>query len=198
MIPVQLKPEPATFDARVRVRGLAYLKKNGFALHLGLPSGTEPPSYWRESLDDLHAAYGGVCAYLGIYFERVSGLSVDHYIAKSTNAQGIYEWDNYRLACSTLNSRKRDYSTVLDPCYLASDLFRLQLSSGHIYPKPGLAAAPTRVIEQTIERLGLDDATCREMRARRFQEYIQYNLPQDYLKMMSPFIWAEANRQGLL
>jgi hypothetical protein len=55
-----------------------------------------------------------------------------------------------------------------------------------------------RLVEETIERLGLDDPLCRELRARWYQDYLEYNLPADYLKQKSPFVWCEANRQGLL
>lgn len=128
----------------------------------------------------------------------MGGGSVDHFIAKSASAGLAYEWSNYRLACSTMNSRKREYSDVLDPFFLAPDLFRLQLSTGHIYPNPDLDAVPMRLVEESIERLGLDDSLCRELRARWYQDYLEHNLPADYLKKQSPFVWYEANRQGLL
>lgn len=178
---------------------MAYLQKHGFLLNQPLPPNANIEPYWRACLTDLHQAYGGVCAYVGVFFERVmGGGSVDHFIAKSANAGLAYEWDNYRLACSTMNSRKRDYNGVLDPFLLASDLFRLQLSTGHIYPNPTLGAKPMRIVEETIERLGLDDPQCREMRARWYQDYLEHQLPADYLKAKAPFIWLEASRQGLL
>jgi len=190
MIPVAAQPEPAAFDADVRQKGLANLKKNGFPLDQPLPPKADIEPYWRACLTDLHQAYGGVCAYLGVFFERVmGGGSVDHFIAKSTHAG---------LACSTMNSRKREYSDVLDPFVLAPDLFRLQLSTGHIYPNPKFPAIPMRIVEETIERLGLDDQQCRELRARWYQEYLEHGLPSDYLRRKSPFVWHEANRQGLL
>ena len=199
MIPVQAQPEPTAFDADVRKKGLTYLQKHGFLLDQPLPPNAEIEPYWRACLTDLHRAYGGVCAYVGVFFERVmGGGSVDHFIAKSANARLAYEWSNYRLACSTMNSRKRDYNDVLDPFLLAPDLFRLQLSTGHIYANPTLDAAPMRIVEETIERLGLDDPQCREMRARWYQDYLEHQLPADYLKNKAPFIWVEANRQGLL
>lgn len=199
MIPVKAQPEPAAFDADVRKKGLVYLQKHGFLLDQPLPPNANIEPYWRACLTDLHRAYGGVCAYVGVFFERVmGGGSVDHFIAKSTNAGLAYEWDNYRLACSTMNSRKRDYNDVLDPFRLAPDLFRLQLSTGHIYPNPTLDAVPMRIVEETIERLGLDDPQCREMRARWYQDYLEHQLPSDYLKNKAPFIWSEACRQGLL
>jgi uncharacterized protein (TIGR02646 family) len=199
MIPVAAQPEPAAFDAEVRHKGLAYLIKKGIPLDQPLPPKANIERYWRACLPDLHKAYGGVCAYLGIFFERVmGGGSVDHFIAKSANAGLAYEWSNYRLACSTMNSRKREYSDVLDPFYLSHDLFRLQLSTGHIYPNPDLEALPMRLVEETIERLGLDDSQCRELRARWYQDYLEHQLPASYLKGKSPFVWSEANRQGLL
>ncbi len=199
MIPVAAQPEPAVFNAEVRQKGLAHLQKKGLLLNQPLPPKTKIEPYWRACLTDLHQAYGGICAYLGIYFERVTGGgSVDHFIAKSADAGLVYEWSNYRLACSTMNSRKKNYSDVLDPFYLAADLFRLELSTGRIYPNPKLHVRAMCIVEQTIERLGLDDPQCREMRSRRYQEYLEHNLPSDYFKKYFPFIWREANRQGVL
>jgi len=199
MIPVAAQPEPAAFDTDVRQKGVAHLNQKGFALDQPLPPNADIQPYWRACLTDLHQAYGGVCAYLGVFFERVmGGGSVDHFIAKSVSAGLAYEWANYRLACSTMNSRKREYSDVLDPFVLAPGLFRLQLSTGHIYPNPNLLAIPMRIVEETIERLGLDDPQCRELRARWYQEYLEHGLSADYLRRKSPFVWHEANRQGLL
>lgn len=199
MIPVAAQPEPVAFDTDVRQKGLVHLNNKGFALNQPLPPKAEIYPYWRACLTDLHSAYSGVCAYLGVFFERVmGGGSVDHFVAKSASAGLAYEWTNYRLACSTMNSRKREYNNVLDPFFLAPDLFRLQLSSGHIYPNPNLDARSMRLVEETIERLGLDDSQCRELRARWYQDYLEHNLPPVYLKDKAPFVWAEANRQGLL
>lgn len=199
VIPVAAQPAPKGFDAKVRQKGLAHLGKLGLALHRPLPPGTDIPPYWRDCLTELHQAYGGTCAYLGVFFERVmGGGSVDHFIAKSKNAGLAYEWDNYRLACSTMNSRKRDYDRVLDPFALPQGVFYLQLSTGHIYPNPRLPARARGYVEDTIQTLGLDDALCREMRVRWYQEYLEHRLPSEYLKKKSPFVWHEANRQGLL
>jgi hypothetical protein len=199
MIHVNAQPEPAAFNTEVRLKGLAHLNKKDYQLDQPLPPNADIEPYWRACLTDLHNSYGGVCAYLCVFFERVmGGGSVDHFIAKSTNAGLAYEWENYRLACSTMNSRKREYSDVLDPFVLAPDLFRLQLSTGHIYPNPRLNALPMRLVEETIERLGLDDPQCRELRARWYQDYLEHALPSVYLKSKAPFVWYEANRQGLL
>jgi hypothetical protein len=200
MIPVQEQPEPETFDAEVRKKGLNHLRKKGYALDKALPAGAVIEPYWRgECLSHLHKTYGGICAYLCVFVERCTGgMSVDHFVAKSALAGLSYEWRNYRLASSTMNSRKREYNDVLDPFVLAPDLFRLQLSTGHIYPNPQLEAHPMRMVEETIERLGLDDGICRDMRTRWYQEYLEEALSSDYLRKKSPFVWCEAKRQGLL
>jgi len=85
----------------------------------------------------------------------MGGGSVDHFIAKSAHAGLAYEWNNYRLVCSTTNSRKRDYADVLDPFFLAPELFRLQLSTGHIYPNPNLDIRAMRIVEEN-HRFDLD------------------------------------------
>ncbi len=97
-----------------------------------------------------------------------------------------------------MNSRKRDYADVLDPFILEDGCFRLELVSGRIYPAPNLSTELAEQVEQTIVRLSLDDSMCRALRARWFQEYIEFQLPAEYLRQKSPFVWYEANRQGLL
>ena len=200
MIPVQPQPEPASFDARVRQKGLAHLRKHGYSPDQPLPPETKIEPYWRNCLSELHRAYSGICAYLCVHIERVTGgSSVDHYIAKSTaRADLAYEWSNYRLACTSMNSRKRDYSDVLDPFTLAPGMFFLELATGHIYPNPNLAVPVRQNVANTIERLGLDKPECRELRARWYQEYFEQHISSEYLHSKSPFVWQEAHRQALL
>ncbi len=120
MIHVMPQPEPEEFDAKVRQKGLNYLRDNDLSLDQPLPPETRIPAYWRDCLDQLHVSYAGVCAYLAVFVERVTGVgSVDHFIAKSALAGRAYEWGNYRLACAIMNSRKRDYDDVLDPLLTA-------------------------------------------------------------------------------
>lgn len=194
MIPVTLQPEPADFDQKVRRKGQKFPRD-----HAPLTEQVGLPPYWRDCLDDLYKAYQGVCAYLGIFFERVTGGgTVDHFIAKSRDPNQAYEWSNYRLATAMMNSRKWAFDDVLDPFEIEDDMFHLELVSGRIYPNPALSGGERQQVEDTIERLGLDDPGCREMRARRFQQYMDKWVNRDYFKTKSPFIWYEANRQGLL
>lgn len=199
MIPVVLQPEPPGFDQTVRQNGLNYLRSHDIPLDRPLPEGTNLHPYWRACLDDLFNSYQGVCAYLCVFLERVTGGgSVDHFIAKSKQADLAYEWSNYRLACATMNSRKGDYDGVLDPFAIGPNMFHLELVSGRIYPNPDLAPVEQRDVENTIQRLGLDDPGCRRLRVRHYQEYLEGLYTRDFLKRSSPFVWTEGNRQGLL
>ncbi|NBB80458.1 MAG: hypothetical protein GVY36_13620 [Verrucomicrobia bacterium] len=199
MIHVQEKPEPASFDAQVRQPGLTWLNKESIDLDQPVPPKTEIKACWRACLDDLYRSYDGYCAYLAVFFERTTGVgTVDHFVAKSKRADQAYEWKNYRLACSRMNSRKRDYEDVIDPFHVLEGDFYLELISGRIFANPGLVDERKSKINDSIVRLGLDDVWNREMRARYYQEYRQGYYNEDFLKRRSPFVWKEANRQGLL
>jgi uncharacterized protein (TIGR02646 family) len=199
MIHVTPQPEPETFDAVVRQMGLALLRKRHITLDQPLPANTSIEPYWRHCLDAMYTLYEGYCAYLAIFFERVTGGgTVDHFVAKSQRADLSYEWSNYRLACSRMNSRKREYNDVLDPFEIETGWFHVELVSGRVFPNPDLPPDRQDAVQATIDRLGLDDSGNREMRARHYQEYRQNLYTADFLKKRSPFVWAEATRQGLL
>lgn len=199
MIPVTPQVEPAAFDAEVRVPGNAWLAAKALNLAAPLPKGTKPPAFWRECLDDLHTLYGGVCAYLAVYMERATGAaSVDHFVPKSAAAGQTYEWSNYRLACHAMNARKRAFDDVLDPFVMPADVFRLELVSGRIFVNSSITGQLLLDAIATIDRLRLDSSSHREIRARHYQQYIQNDISSNHLRKMSPFVWHEANRQGLL
>lgn len=198
MIPVVLQNEPGDFDVKVRQKGHAWLVAQGLALGSPLPKKTELPTYWSSSNKALWDAYGGVCAYLAIYFEWVTGASsTDHFVAKSKDAGQAYEWSNYRLSCLGPNRNKNKFDDVLDPIGLAADTFELNLASGEISPSSHLGKAATALARKTIKRLKLGSAEHNEMRQRHFRQYLRHRDAQT-LKELSPFVWYEAQRQGLL
>ena len=199
MIPVQPKPEPADFDQNVRQKGLADLRSRAIDLDQPVPVNFIWKAYWTACLDELYTTYGGNCAYAGIHFERIIGAaSTDHYIAKKPQPRYAYEWTNYRLACRGMNTRKNDYDDVLDPFEIEDFWFQLELVSGHIHPNPALELTTLAQVQATIDRLNLDDAGWQELRARHYSDYIQGHYTADFLRMRSPFVHAEAQRQGLL
>lgn len=205
MIPVRQQPEPTLaadgfdFEAKVRRPGHNWLSRRGFLSAAPLPPGTKLPTYWRECLAVLHAKYSGICSYLCVYLEQaIGGVSVDHFAAKSTRPALAFEWSNYRLASVSLNSHKNVFDDVLDPFTLAPETFHLELVTGHIYPNPRLDSAAAAAATATIDRLGLHGFTCRKMRVRWFDDWRTGGVSTAVLQRDSPFVWYEANRQGLL
>ncbi len=158
---------------------------------------TELPPYWTEALGDLMTAYAQVCAFSCFRIHPVTGArSVDHMAPKSRAWSQVYEWRNYRLACSLLNARKRDFSAVLDPFEVEDGWFELELVGFQVRPAPGLDPEIRARIVATIETLGLDDF--RDSRARDAELYWSGDISFAVLMKESPFVAAELRRQGRL
>lgn len=199
VIPVAPRPEPPDFEAKVRRPAREWLLKKGLPTSGPVPEEVELHPYWRACLDELHGAYRGVCAYVSVYIEKVTGSrSVDHFVAKSAAIEDAYEWSNYRLACGIMNSRKRDFTDVLDPFELAEGTFELDLVSGRISPSASLDPEKKQKAQATIERLGLDACECRELRTKYFTEYLEGHISAHYLERHCPFVWLEVCRQTAL
>lgn len=63
---------------------------------------------------------------------------------------------------------------------------------------PRVPLTERQKVSNTITCPGLDDPGCPEIRARHYQQYCEELYTEDFLKGYSPFVWHEANRQGLL
>lgn len=190
MIPISLQPEPNNFDHDVRQKGAKWLQEN---------TSNKLPAYWRECLDDLYTAYDGICAYYAIKVDEISGnRTVDHFKPKSKYPNLAYEWDNYRFACGSANSKKRD-EDVLDPFNLPDNLFYIHFGTGEVLINPQMNNAITQNAEQTINRLSLNDNRLKNRRKKDFLRYYQEkSISLDELKQQNPFVWAEIRRQDLV
>jgi hypothetical protein len=214
MIRVTPAPEPSSFDKRVRqpgLRAIAELAGEKPARSKGkrftkiaaerplIPSDNLPP-FWTNALDDLRVSYDHICAYSCFRIHRVTGAaSVDHMAAKSRAWDRVYEWDNYRLACARLNSRKRDYENVLDPFEVQDDWFQLELVGFQVLPNPEIEDEELRKkLVIAIERLGLNDLEFRNARAEDAELYKSYDISLKVLVAESPFVARELRRQGRL
>ena len=202
MIRVIPAPEPDTFDARVRQPGLRKLEELAERHYGGskdaIPGG-KFPDCWRGSLDDLMASYRRICAYLCLYIPRGTGArSVDHMIAKSAAWDQAYEWTNYRLACSLMNSRKGAATSVLDPFDVENGWFVLELVEFQVLPGDGLDDAVAEDVQATIRRLRLNDDECRGAREEYAEDYWSGHVSLDYLGRHAPFVARELRRQGRL
>lgn len=199
MIPVSPQQPPDDFETKVRTPGRTWLNDHGIPFDQPPPKAADLPPYWRETQKELWDAYSGVCAYLCIYFEWPLGAhSTDHFIAKSTHAGQAYEWSNYRLSCLGMNRNKNKFDDILDPFELTANTFMLNLASGEISAATRLSADLKRMVSKTISRLKLNAHETQQMRAEHFTDYCRGDVSEAYLKKKSPFVWYEANRQGLL
>lgn len=215
MIPVTPAPIPPSFDTSVRDRGLRALAelvgepppkprlegrpfKKIADRREDIPPDKLPP-YWTNALDDLMEAYQRICAYSCFLIHPVTGArSVDHMAPKSRAWDRVYEWSNYRLACSRLNARKRDFTDVLDPFEVRDGWFVLELVGFQVLPAEGLPAVTAQQVESTIIRLGLNEPAFTTTRERHWSNYINGDVSFRILLEESPFVARELLRQGRL
>ena len=213
MIPVRPAEEPPDFEAQVREpgrRAVAELVGETSPRSAGrrfaqvaesreeIPASKFPP-YWRQALGDLLERYDRICSYLCLYIPRgVGAPSVDHMIAKSTRWDHVYEWANYRLACSLMNARKDAIASVLDPFEIGDGWFALELVEFQVVPGEALPPDVLTSVEATIERLRLNDLECCEARLEFAENYRNGAIRIDYLTRHAPFVARELRRQGQL
>ncbi len=214
MIRVALAPEPANFDADVRRPGLDAIrelvgeapletrrgpKRKRIAESREAISAERYPPLWRDTLDDMLVAYKRMCAYTCLYIEHVTGgASVDHVLPKSTRWDRVYEWTNYRLACSLMNSRKGALTLVLDPCEIDDGWFCLELDAYQVIPNPELSGGLAQKIADTIDLLELNDNECLKARGEYVRGYLDGEIGFSYLERRAAFIARELRRQGRL
>lgn len=200
MIPVAPAPEPATFDEMVRQPGRRAIRELADELSGSkddIPPDRFPP-YWRKSLDELLTSYDRICSYLCLYIPRAVGApSTDHMVPKSMRWDQVYEWSNYRLACSLMNARK-GIASVLDPFEIEEGWFALELVDFQVVPGEGLPPDVANKVSETIERLRLSDRTCCDARAKYAEEYWAEHISLDYLARHAPFVMKELWRHGRL
>jgi len=217
----QTEPRPPDFDfdGRVRQPGLSALaeltgqkptlrrpgpriKQSAERIEDLKPSVLRKHPYWTRALDALHKAYGGVCAYACFYIEPLSGPTVDHFVAiTGSELADAYEWGNYRLACSLMNTHKHNFSDVLDPFEVEDGWFELDLHTFRVKPAEGLDAEIWKRVDETRSRLDLDSRDCISMRRRYFERYWNPKdpgkpVPLWSLEQDAPFLAREMRRQG--
>jgi hypothetical protein len=191
VIHVEPQPEPADFDAKVRQPGLLSLARR--------KPKSELPTHWRKCLPQLWEAYRGLCAYLVLYIPRGTGSrTVDHFVAKNPRPELAYEWSNFRLACSLMNTRKLEFDDVLDPFEVEDGWFTLELSTLEVLPAANLAPEIKDRVERTIRRLKLNDAECLAARGERYDDFLRKELTWSGLEKHFPFLTRELVRQGLV
>ena len=214
MIPVAPAPAPSNFDDRVRAPGLDAIaelvgekptrrrpgpkRKKVAATREHIRAEHFPP-FWREVLPDMLKSYNRLCAYLSLYIEYGTGsASVDHVVPKSKAWDKVYEWSNYRLCSSIINSKKNDLEVVLDPFEIRDGLFALDFVSFQVTLGANAIGNLEAKVVDTIETLGLNRRECCEARREYVENYEAKNIKLDYLARRAPFIARELRRQNRL
>lgn len=214
MIPVAPAAEPPTFDAKVRQKGRAAMlelvgrppKKNKKGRPLPavakrrdqIPSDKLPP-YWREVIDEMRTAYGGLCAYLAMYIEPATGnTTIDHVVPRSQDWRLVYEWSNYRLAAALINSKKGALALALDPFAIRPGMFGLEYLSMKVVAGPAAKKNELREVDETISTLGLNHKDCVAQRSAYVHFYQAKEIALSYLTRRAPFLASELRRQGKL
>lgn len=212
MLPLQCAPEPHSFDAKVRKKGLSaideFVGRKPRVNHSGprrkklakreseIPADAFPP-YWRDALDDLLTAYHRRCAFLGLYLEHATGnSSVDHMLPKSRAWKHVYEWCNYRLCAASVNAAKRDGVGIVDPFECKEGWFLLELVAFQVTRGPKAPAGRSTEFDSTLVLLNSDEA-CRA-REEYVKDYQDGSIDLRYLERRAPFVARELRRQRRL
>ncbi len=198
MIPVKRQPKPSMFNQLVRAPGLKHLAAS--------PTPKPTPEYvrkkplWRNVAEHLHEVYSEICAYSCRRIALVTGSrTTDHFIPIKVDPQKAYEWDNYRLVCGRLNTRKGVHQDVLDPFELDDNVFALDFPSLQVKPGDGLGSQMEADVWATIKRLKLDvDETLVHDRQQIVRDYCTGDISFNHLRKEAPFIAHELERQGLV
>lgn len=226
MIPLRRHREPRSFHEEVRIPGLRAIAEmvgmpplcprtggTAFAQRYFPPANGSPPvpitdpadlpskefpPYWTKARPHLELVYHRICAYSCFAIHPVTGAAtVDHMVPKSVAWHEVYEWRNYRLACSRLNARKNDVQEVLDPWEIQPGWFVLELVGFQVLPGPSVTDPGLKArIQDTIIRLGLNDF-CRD-RADLAELYWDRQISFYILYRDNPFVATELARQHRL
>lgn len=195
MIPIKPQPEPDDFDQKVRKEGKDFLSK----VPNPKTKDWKNHDYWRRSLRDLYDACNHICAYSAQWIPYDTGSpAVDHFIPKTVKPELAYEWDNFRLACSKMNSKKHTHLDVIDPFALPEDSFIINFPSMFIKPNLYLLEPLKGRVVSTIARLKLNEENRPQRRLNLLEGYYKEEYGFKHLKKMAPFIAYELERQGLV
>jgi uncharacterized protein (TIGR02646 family) len=189
-------PEPDDFDQKVRARGRKFLEK--------IPNPTnkewQGKEFWRDVLTDLATGHNNICSYCAQWISHPTGQpTIDHYIPKSVAPFSAYEWSNFRLCCSQLNTWKSNFQDVVDPFVIALNSFQLDFDTLMIKPNPELTQAAQEQINATLRRLRLNtDEAFIASRQSWIEDFRQGEMSFQHFKKRMPFIAYEMLRQGLV
>lgn len=196
MIQIPVYPEPNDFNAKVRVRGNAFLATTPHPTN----SQWRSKEFWRHCHDQLYKLCGGICAYCASWTSRRSttrlgdNTSVDHFLPKSHCPELAYEWSNFRLCRSKLNERKDDSLSIIDPCAINSNWFQIDFFTFRVGSNPSAPLYVRSRVDSSIAQLGLNDTGYIKERMAVVKQYCVHGIPLSRLEKHYPFIAREMRR----
>jgi len=93
-----------------------------------------------------------------MYIHHATGNpTIDHVLPKSYSWQLVYEWSNYRLCASIINSKKNDLLDIIDPFTVKPGWFELNVTTFHVVRGTTAPATQYAKIEATLPVLNQRD-----------------------------------------
>jgi hypothetical protein len=193
-----IDPTPS-YDGEVRIPGKAFLETNPH------PSRDEfnRHDYWRNILDEMHAGYDGICMYCASWTPRapqgasLQQSSIDHFMPKSLYPSLAYDWTNFRLCRTDINSNKGIEQYVPDPFGIQNDWFQVDFATWRVGPSTNAPQYIYHRIRATFVKLGLNDEFYIEERQSAAAIYIHTPNERAELRRLYPFLTAELDRQNI-
>lgn len=158
--------------------------------------------YWTAAIPSLAECYAEVCAYCCVRIDPATGSStVDHFKPKHAHPDDAYEWDNFRYATLSMNSRKGSDETLCDPFQVRDDWFLLNLITFGLDPHPSLANRPAlrAQVQHTIDTLELNLELMRNRRKAAWDLYASVPTPYTWWLMARdcPLVaWQYVRQRG--
>ncbi len=192
MIPIQIQPELATFNDRVRKPGTIFLTKLG---RKPTHKDWKKAWFWNRVTKELYQTYSGICAYSASW---IPSGTIDHFIPRSCSPNLAYEWNNYRLVMEKLGNRKGNKCELIDPIYIKYDWFTLNFATFLIIPNSNLPKYIVDRIKTTIQVLCLNtDSNLVDTRIEVLKGFANDEYPISHLENKYPFIAYELKRQAM-
>jgi hypothetical protein len=175
-----LQPEPARFNADVRLKGLQWL-----ANHPN-PVG-RPCAYWRLVKSDLRKAFNSLCGFSLMHEMRGT---VDHFISWKNNRNLAYEWTNYRFASGVVNSSKQNADeAVWDPFEIEFEWLDIHLPSMIMMVRDDAPPDKKGILQDTLDRLPIsDEDDVIDYRAEYYNAYKDHDINLAWLERKVPVL----------
>jgi len=155
----------------------------------------------KEIHDEMYDAYEGICMYCASWTPRTPRggaflqTTIDHYIPKSVSPHMAYQWSNFRLSRSDLNTRKGIDLYVPDPFGIQNNWFEIDFATWHVRASDVAPDILKNRARSAFVRLGLNEDFYIEERQSAAAVYVHWPAERDRLSKLYPFLTAELERQ---